>query len=473
MKINRRFYSLCMSALIICGASGLTAQVAEAKPAKSKSLSAILKRSGLSATPALSTAFKSKKKSSKVQLMSAAPTIAELAEGVDLDAVFFGGALADVIGGSPSQASCEAVHMGAAACGAVSDLQDAMGTIEGGQVAKCYLTGMTKIDGLEISGDVAQADLFDPPVGDSDRIVQINIGSGEEAEKIIARVTAVNNLGSDSYKIALNFCNPENESHGGNLIRITKSGKYLATDANSEGEGHHAFTFSAKVKPQSSGKGIEIDPSSGVTISIGADHGEASSFFRNILVKNGVVTLRSDEHRGDYTRNAIGRIQFSGQGKDIRFVKAGFKFQDDGREGDGTVSWNSAQDRFVASKGGSNGLLGSIENEDLDDSFYEDDHELDLEIEDLPECDQAAEDIAATVSMDSDGDAMAKLNADCEPIRPPDGGLCFGNEDFQSAMSLFDEVCPNVGHGDGQNGPGGGGSGGQGGGGGPGEDSPE
>lgn len=430
-----------LSGLLVAGVVVTGGSVAEAKPSKGKSLSKILKKSGLSATPDVNDAFSSKKKKSKVSISgTTAPTLAELVDGVDLDQVFWGGALADILSGDPSQQSCTDFFKNFAACGAVNDLVEAISTMGSGQVAKCYLAGMAKLEsGVAYEGSVARADVFDPPASGENRIVQINVSGMEHQERIVAEVTSVTNLNGDVYRIALSFCSAEsNEARGGNLIRVTKSGKYLVTDASNDGESSHSFSFQAHVKPNGSGRGIEIDPASGVNIELGSERSDGS-FFRKILIKNGTVLVRSDENRSDTShRNAVNKISFSGQAENVRLASAAFKFQDQGHEDRGEVLWNSSKGQFEVSR--KSNLLGSINGEDLDDSFYEDEHEVELDHPEFPPCDVASEDVSATITMDFSDEAAQQLQQQCEPLRL-DGGLCFDNEDVRDAMSMYESVC--------------------------------
>lgn len=432
-----------------------------------------LAKRGLSRLPSATTALKAKRRRSNssgvYDVSGTPPTLLSIAAS-PIKNIYWANGLVDAINnGDPSPEQCntffsgmsEGESSGMVGCYMSQNVGEAFGNIN--QTSACYMKNLPTQENIDaggvevLSGNLPGGrieDIFNPPAGDTARLVKINVsgfvegedeedeGSGPETVMIRVHSAANNRSAGNAYNAELFFCNGENsEPNGYNQLRVTNTGRYLT-----------------KLEEQGGGGGEESSMSGLITGTLVVENGrlkfdttkardaevnyfsENGSFKGDIrIAANNVISMKNFSEFGSFGRKSFSKVRFSGTTPEtIRFLE-GAANEMHIREDDssdtflGAMAW---QDNFYAADP-ENQFLSDVGGEDFESEFYTEPYVGDLDIPAF-NCLQEPD---IEISADMSNETVLAATAECEE-RPFNGmRFCQEDEDVNAAFNNFFSYC--------------------------------
>ncbi len=451
--------SLLLSSLIALLATSLSAATntyadsgVSAAAKKKAGISKKLKQGGLRSLPQTSkmVAKGGKKGSSKshasgVGVLVNAPAVPEI-PGEDITNLFWRDGVIDrLIAGTPTNEDCNEFFSsttngesgGMLACYGTSEAGRTFEQLQQSATSICYLRNAPNASsGVElVSGTLPAGGLkavFAPPPSGS-RLVKVEVSDPERGtQEIFIRVFAQSS--SVAYRHQISFCDGSEASEGEELS-VSTGGQYRSSfiGVHQEGEESAAFTseVSAFLTTGNNGQ-VQFDLTRPRTIGSAYEQG-VRSFASQTALNGQFVRTKMYDNFGDDVRRAFGVNKVSGNDlATLRVLELAYKDQNF----DGSASFDEGDGRYLVDNNSSvANQLGSV---DLDtDSFYSEDHAIDLTALDDYSC---ADEPDVVISMDMSDEALIPVAQECEGLRLDGMDYC-RNEQIEQAQAGFFAHC--------------------------------
>ncbi len=332
---------------------------AKAAASAKKKLKQSIKKYGLAKLPSASKLVaKKKKKTAKALAYNFAaassatpPTLLSISQSPIKDIFWAPNIVDEIVGGSPSQASCSQFYAGTqtgdsggiGACHMAESVGFSFASILESQSSLCYMKnfptqgnlnsgGVSVVSGELPSGGITK--LFAPPTGSSARTVKVNVtgapggggegegGGGPETIYIKVYSQTENQASSNMYKADLWFC-ASGTATGYDRLTIKNSGQFLSENAGSDGGGNHALQVGGFLT--SNGNNLIWDTSKTRSSVLKSEH-DGGYFLSDItILPSNIIKIKNKDDFGGGSRKGYVQTSFSGSDiEGLRFLRGAF-----------------------------------------------------------------------------------------------------------------------------------------------------